>query len=44
VVENTTGVTLTSDLHISRSRREQVFLTSRQDGWIGMLVAVAATS
>jgi hypothetical protein len=39
LVEKTMGVTLTrSDLHISRSRDGELFLTSRQDGWIRMLV------
>jgi hypothetical protein len=39
LVEKTMGVTLTrSDLHIGRSRDGELFLTSRQDGWIRMLV------
>ena len=33
------GVTLTfSDLHISRTRDGELFITSRQDGWIRTLV------
>jgi hypothetical protein len=33
------GTTLTrADLHISRNRDGELFLTSRQDGWIRMLV------
>ena len=39
LVERTMGVTLSrSDLHISRSRDGELFLTSRQDGWIRTLV------
>jgi glucose/sorbosone dehydrogenase len=39
LVERTMGTTLTrADLHISRSRDGELFLTSRQDGWIRMLV------
>ena len=39
LVENTMGTTLArADLHISRSRDGELFLTSRQDGWIRMLV------
>jgi hypothetical protein len=39
LVEKTMGTTLTrADLHISRSRDGELFLTSRQDGWIRMLV------
>ena len=35
LVEKTMGATLTrADLHISRSRDGELFLTSRQDGWI----------
>jgi hypothetical protein len=38
LVEKTMGTTLTrADLHISRSRDGELFLTSRQDGWIRML-------
>ena len=37
------GATLTrADLHISRSRDGELFLTSRQDGMIRMLVPDAA--
>ena len=33
------GTTLPrADLHIGRSRDGELFLTSRQDGWIRMLV------
>ncbi len=39
LVEKTMGATLTrADLHIGRSRDGELFLTSRQDGWIRMLV------
>jgi hypothetical protein len=39
LVENTMGAGLTrADLHISRSGDGELFLTSRQDGWIRMLV------
>jgi len=39
LVERAMGTTLPrSDLHISRSRDGELFLTSRQDGWIRMLV------
>jgi hypothetical protein len=39
LVEKTMGVTLTrADLHISRAGDGELFLTSRQDGWIRMLV------
>ncbi len=39
LVEATMGATLTrADLHISRSRDGELFLTSRQDGMIRMLV------
>jgi len=39
LVESTMGATLTrADLHISRTRDGELFLTSRQDGWIRMLV------
>jgi len=39
LVEKTMGTTLTrADLHISRSRDGELFLTSRQDGWIRMMV------
>jgi hypothetical protein len=38
LVENAMGTTLSrADLHISRSRDGELFLTSRQDGWIRML-------
>ena len=39
LVEKTMGATLTrSDLHISRAGDGELFITSRQDGWIRMLV------
>jgi glucose/arabinose dehydrogenase len=39
LVEKTQGNSLTrADLHLSRSRDGELFLTSRQDGWIRMLV------
>jgi len=39
LVERAMGTTLSrSDLHISHSRDGELFLTSRQDGWIRMLV------
>ena len=39
LVEKTMGATLTrADLHIGRSRDGELFLTSRQDGWIRTLV------
>jgi hypothetical protein len=39
LVEKVMGTTLTrADLHIGRSRDGELFLTSRQDGWIRMLV------
>jgi hypothetical protein len=39
LVEKTMGTTLTrADLHISRAGDGELFLTSRQDGWIRMLV------
>jgi hypothetical protein len=39
LVEKVMGTTLSrADLHISRSRDGELFLTSRQDGWIRMLV------
>jgi hypothetical protein len=39
LVEAANGATATrADLHISRSRDGELFLTSRQDGWIRMLV------
>jgi hypothetical protein len=38
LVEKTMGTTLTrSDLHISRGGDGELYLTSRQDGWIRML-------
>ena len=44
LVERTMGATLTrADLHISRSRDGELFLTSRQDGMIRMLVADGRT-
>jgi hypothetical protein len=40
LVEGTMGTSLTrTDLHLSRSRDGEIFLTSRQDGMIRMLVA-----
>jgi hypothetical protein len=43
LVEATNGATATrADLHISRSRDGELFLTSRQDGMIRMLVPEAA--
>ena len=43
LVEATNGATATrADLHISRSRDGELFLTSRQDGMIRMLVPSAA--
>jgi hypothetical protein len=39
LVEQAMGTTLSrADLHISRSQGGELFLTSRQDGWIRMLV------
>jgi hypothetical protein len=39
LVEATNGATATrADLHISRSRDGELFLTSRQDGMIRMLI------
>ena len=39
LVEKTMGTTLTrADLQISRGRDGELLLTSRQDGWIRMLV------
>jgi len=39
LVEKTMGTTLSrADLHFGRSRDGELFLTSRQDGWIRMLV------
>jgi hypothetical protein len=39
LIEATNGATVTrADLHISRSRDGELFLTSRQDGMIRMLV------
>ena len=39
LVEKTMGTTLTrSDLHISRGGDGELFITSRQDGWIRLLV------
>ena len=39
LVEKTMGATLTrADLHISRAADGELFITSRQDGWIRMLV------
>ena len=43
LVERTMGTTLMrADLHIGRSRDGELFLTSRQDGMIRMLVADSA--
>ena len=45
LVEATNGATATrADLHIGRSRDGELFLTSRQDGMIRMLVPDSATS
>ena len=39
LIEGANGATVTrADLHISRSRGGELFITSRQDGWIRMLV------
>jgi len=39
LIEATNGATVTrADLHLSRSRDGELFLTSRQDGMIRMLV------
>lgn len=39
LVNNTMGATIArADLHIGRSRDGELFITSRQDGWIRMLV------
>jgi hypothetical protein len=39
LVEAANGAPTTrADLHLSRSRDGEIFLTSRQDGWIRMLV------
>ena len=39
LVERTNGASVTrADLHISRSRDGELFITSRQDGMIRMLV------
>jgi hypothetical protein len=39
LIEATNGATVTrADLHISRSRDGELFITSRQDGMIRMLV------
>jgi hypothetical protein len=39
LVEKTMGTTLArADLHVGRSRDGELFLTSRQDGWIRLLV------
>jgi hypothetical protein len=39
------GTTLPrADLHISQSRDGELFVTSRQDGWIRMLVTDSGTS
>jgi hypothetical protein len=43
LVEKTMGATITrADLFLSRSRDGELFLTSRQDGMIRMLVADSA--
>ena len=40
LVERTNGAAVTrADLHISRSRDGELFITSRQDGMIRMLVS-----
>ncbi len=39
LIEKTMGATMTrADLFLGRSRDGELFLTSRQDGWIRMLV------
>jgi hypothetical protein len=39
LIEATSGATVTrADLHLSRSRDGELFMTSRQDGMIRMLV------
>jgi len=39
------GATISrADLHIGRSRDGELFITSRQDGWIRMLVPDGASS
>jgi hypothetical protein len=45
LAERTMGATLTrADLHISRSRDGELFITSRQDGMIRMLVPDSGTT
>ncbi len=45
LVERTMGTTLTrADLHLGRSRDGELFVTSRQDGMIRMLVAESASA
>jgi hypothetical protein len=45
LVERTMGASMTrADLHISRSRDGELFLTSRQDGMIRMLVPDSGTA
>jgi len=40
LVEKTLGASVTrADLHVGRSRDGEIFVTSRQDGMIRMLVA-----
>ena len=44
LIEATNGATVTrADLHISRSRDGELFITSRQDGMIRMLVPSAGS-
>ena len=45
LVERTMGASMTrADLHISQSRDGELFVTSRQDGMIRMLVPDSGTS
>jgi hypothetical protein len=40
LIDKTMGQKITrADLHIGRGRDGELFITSRQDGWIRMLVA-----
>ena len=39
LIDEANGVESTrADMHLSRSRDGEIFVTSRQDGWIRMLV------
>ena len=45
LIDKTMGATISrADLHIGRSRDGELFITSRQDGMIRMLVADAAAA